>query len=308
VARELNGDFAMHIRLACSALLLCLPLLACAQARGERLRPLLGQRQADAAQTQSLPAGTRVLRDVAYGTDPAQRYDVYAPANARGLPIIAIVHGGGWRYGDKDNPGLAVPKAAYWLPRGYVLVSINYRMLPEADPALQARDVADAVAHLQRHSSEWGGDPARSVLMGHSSGAHLVALLGAQPTTLADAGAQRPRAVVALDSAAMNVEQIMQARHLPLYDRAFGDDPTAWIAVSPWHALSPASLPMLLVCSSQRQDSCAQARGLARHAQDLRVPVQVLPEDLSHMQINRALGAPSDYTTAVDRFITDAVR
>lgn len=273
----------MGVRLACSALLLCLPLLACAQSRGERLRPLLGQRQADAAQIQSLPAGTRVLRDVAYGTDPAQRYDVYAPANARGLPIIAIVHGGSWSYGDKDNPGLATPKAAYWLPRGYVLVSINYRMLPDADPA-------------------------RTVLMGHSAGAHLVALLGARPSALTEAGARRPRAVVALDSAAMNVEQVMQARHLPLYDRAFGEDPTAWVAVSPWHALSPASLPMLLVCSSQRQDSCAQARGLAERARDLHVPVQVLPEDLSHMQINRELGAPSDYTSAVDRFIAEAVR
>lgn len=170
------------------------------------------------------------------------------------------------------------------------------------------RSMDVTIAHLQRHSSQWGGDPARTVLMGHSSGAHLAALLGAQPTTLADAGARCPRAVVALDSAALNVEQVMQARHLPLYDRAFGDDPRAWIAVSPWHALSPASLPMLLVCSSQRQDSCAQARGLARRAQDLRVPVQVLPEDLSHMQINRALGAPSDYTSAVDRFIADAVR
>lgn len=298
----------MGFRVACSALLLCLPLLACAQPRDARLRPLLGSRQADAAQTQSPPAGSRVLRDVAYGTDPAQRYDVYAPAEARGLPIIAIVHGGGWRYGDKGNAGLAAPKAAHWLPRGYVLVSINYRMLPDADPALQARDVAAAVAHLQRHSNQWGGDPARTVLMGHSSGAHLVALLGAQPSLLTEAGARRPRAVVALDSAAMNVEQIMQARHLPLYDRAFGDDPKTWVAVSPWHALSPASLPMLLVCSSRRQDSCAQARGLAERARDLHVPVQVLPEDLSHMQINRELGAPSDYTSAVDRFIADAVR
>lgn len=289
----------MGVRLACSALLLCLPLLACAQSRGERLRPLLGPRQADAAQIQALPAGARVLRDVAYGTDPAQRYDVYAPAEARGLPIIAIVHGGGWRYGDKGNAGLAAPKAAHWLPRGYVLVSINYRMLPGVAHQHRARRITAplvAVALQVRNGC------------GHTSGAHLVALLGARPSALTEAGARRPRAVVALDSAAMNVEQVMQARHLPLYDRAFGEDPTAWVAVSPWHALSPASLPMLLVCSSQRQDSCAQARGLARRAQDLHVPVQVLPEDLSHMQINRELGAPSDYTSAVDRFIAEAVR
>jgi arylformamidase len=298
----------VRVRSACCALLLCLPLLACAQSRGERLRHLLGQRQADASQSQSLPPGARVLREVAYGRDPAQRYDVYAPAGAHGLPIIAMVHGGGWSNGDKDNPGLATPKAAYWLPRGYVLVSINYRMLPDADPALQARDVAAAVAHLQQHARDWGGDPARTVLMGHSAGAHLVALLGADVAALTDAGAQRPRAVIALDSAAMNVVQIMQARHFPLYDRAFGDDPRSWSAVSPWHHLSRDSLPMLAVCSSRREDSCAQARGLAQRARTFGVAVQVLPEDLSHMQINRSLGEPSDYTRAVDAYLAGAVK
>ncbi|SEM47586.1 Acetyl esterase/lipase [Pseudoxanthomonas sp. GM95] len=296
------------LRLACCALMLSLPLLVVAQTRGERLRHLLGQRQADAAETQALPAGTRVLRDIAYGQDPAQRYDVYAPAEAHGLPIIAMVHGGGWSNGDKDNPGLATPKAAYWLPRRYVLVSINYRMLPDADPAQQARDIAAAIAHLQQHAKDWGGDASRTMLMGHSAGAHLVALLGADVEALTKAGASRPRAVVALDSAAMNVEQIMQARHFPLYDRAFGADPSAWVAVSPWHHLSRASLPMLAVCSSRRDDSCAQARGLAQRAQTFGVAIQVLPEDLSHMQINRTLGEASDYTSAVDRFIANAVK
>jgi arylformamidase len=296
--------------LRCLSLLMLLLALtdAVAQERGQRLRHLLGQRQADTAEAQALPAGTRVLRDIAYGTDAAQRYDVYAPANARHLPIIVMVHGGGWSNGDKNNPGLATPKAAYWLPRGYVFVSINYRMLPDAAPATQARDVASAIADVQRHASDWGGDATRTVLMGHSAGAHLVALLGARPSDLEHAGAQRPRAVVALDSAAMNVEQIMQAKHYPLYDRAFGSDASDWIAISPWHALSKASLPVLAVCSSRREDSCTQARGFAQRAQTFGVAVQVLPQDLSHMQINRTLGAPSDYTSAVDRFIANAVK
>jgi len=279
-----------------------------AQERGARLRHLLGEHQADANDITALPAGARVLRDIAYGSDAQQRYDVYAPAHAQGLPIIVMVHGGGWSNGDKNNPGLATPKAAYWLPRGYVLVSINYRMLPKADPAAQARDVAAAIADVQRHAVDWGGDAARTVLMGHSAGAHLVALLGARPADLEKAGARRPRAVVALDSAAMNVEQIMQSRHFPLYDRAFGSDASQWIAVSPWHALSKASLPMLAVCSSRREDSCAQARGFAQRAQTFGVAVQVLAEDLSHMQINRELGQASAYTSTVDGFIANAVR
>ncbi len=295
---------------ALTTLLTLMLVTACAQAqeRGARLRHLLGDRQAEAGDVPSLPSGTRVLRDVAYGIDPAQRYDVYAPAQARNLPIIVMVHGGGWRNGDKNNPGLATPKAAYWLPRGYVFVSINYRLLPDAAPATQARDVASAIADVQRHAGDWGGDAARTVLMGHSAGAHLVALLGARPADMQQAGALRPRAVVALDSAAMNVPVVMQARHFPLYDRAFGSDASRWSAVSPWHALSVASLPMLAVCSSRRDDSCAQARGLAQRAQTFGVAVQVLPRDLSHMQINRDLGGPSDYTAAVDRFIANAVR
>lgn len=297
-----------HLSLLLALLLLTMTSPLHAQERGARLRQLLGQRQAGAGEDAALPAGTRVLRDLAYGHDPAQRYDVYAPAQARHLPLIVMVHGGGWSNGDKGNPGLATPKAAYWLPRGHVFVAINYRMLPEADPAQQARDVARAIAEVQRHAGQWGGDATRTVLMGHSAGAHLVALLGARTADLAQAGAQRPRAVVALDSAAMNVEQVMQARHLPLYDRAFGSDPARWIGVSPWHGLSSASLPMLAVCSSRRQDSCAQARGLAQRARSFGVSVQVLAQDLSHMQINRTLGAASDYTAAVDRFIADAVR
>jgi arylformamidase len=294
------------LRLMC-CLLLLLSLVAPlhAQERGARLRQWL--QHANANGDTSLPADIRVQRDLRYGADPRQRYDVYAPPQARGLPIIVMVHGGGWRTGDKDNPGLATPKAAYWVPRGYVFVAINYRLLPEADPATQARDVAAAVADVQRRASDWGGDAARTVLMGHSAGAHLVALLGAGPAALEHAGARRPRAIVALDSAAMNVEQIMQARHFPLYDQAFGDDPAAWTAISPWHALSNASVPMLAVCSSRRADSCTQARGLAQRAQTLGVSVQVLPQDLSHMQVNRDLGAPSDYTAAVDRFIANAV-
>ena len=119
-----------------------------------------------------------------------------------------MVHGGGWRRGDKASPGVVGEKAAHWLAKGYVFVSVDYRLLPDADPLQQAHDVAAAVASVQKRAPQWRADPRRMVLMGHSAGAHLVALLGAAPSLLAQAGALRPLGVVALDSAAMNLSLI----------------------------------------------------------------------------------------------------
>ncbi|MGV8923280.1 MAG: alpha/beta hydrolase [Thermomonas sp.] len=146
-----------------------------------------------------LPPGARALRDVAYGSDPRQRFDVFLPAQPRNAPIILMVHGGGWSNGNKDNPGVVENKAMHWLPKGYVLVSTNYRMRPDTAPLDQARDVALALAKVQQLAPEWHADPSRVVLMGHSAGAHLVALVGASPTLWREAGAQRPRGVVSLD-------------------------------------------------------------------------------------------------------------
>jgi acetyl esterase/lipase len=133
-------------------------------------------------------AATPSLRDVAYGSDPAQRMDVYLPPDAKNAPVLLLVHGGAWRIGDKAHGRVVENKVARWVPQGFVVVSVNYRMLPGADPRVQADDVALALATAQRQAPAWGGDPAKFVLMGHSAGAHLVSLLDAQP-----ARAQRRR-------------------------------------------------------------------------------------------------------------------
>ncbi|QIL20063.1 alpha/beta hydrolase [Thermomonas sp. HDW16] len=270
----------------------------------QRLRQLLEQRR-EARATTALPAGTRVEHDIAYGTHPEQRYDVYLPTNAKpGAPILLMVHGGGWRRGDKASPGVVGGKAAHWLAKGYVFVSVDYRLLPDADPLQQAHDVAAAVASVQKRARQWRADPQRLVLMGHSAGAHLVALLGASPSLLLQAGASRPLGVVSLDSAAMNVPELMDKPRLPeLYRNAFGTDPRFWAAASPYDQLTRRSLPMLIVCSSQRSDSCPQGRTLADKARNLGVPMQVLPEDLSHGEVNSSLGAPSAHTRAVTAWI-----
>lgn len=289
------------------ALLVALPLWSMAQARpefGGRLRARMHERMQSQSETQvaPLPPGARRISNLAYGADPAQRLDVYVPARASGA-IIVMVHGGGWRDGDKALPSVVDNKVAHWVAAGTIFISIDYRMLPGTDPLHQADDVAAALAWSQQHARDWGGDPGKVVLMGHSAGAHLVALVAADPSAAHARGVRPWRGTIALDSAALDVEQIMTDPHLPLYDAAFGSDPAYWRAASPYEQLARGAAPMLLVCSSQRAESCANARRFAARAQSLGDSARVLPEPLSHREINDTLGLPSDYTRAVDAFI-----
>jgi acetyl esterase/lipase len=195
-------------------------------------------------------------------------------------------------------------KVARWAPRGFVFISVNTRLLPKADPLRQAEDVAKALAVAQARASQWGADPAKIILMGHSAGAHLVALLSAAPARAYALGAKPWLGSVILDSAALDVEGVMHRPHLPLYDSAFGGTPDYWRSVCPEHQLSPSAPPMLLVCSERRRDdSCGAAGRFAEKAKSLRVRAQVLPEDLSHGEINEYLGLPGAYTDAVEQFM-----
>ena len=199
-------------------------------------------------------------------------------------------------------------KAAKWLPEGVALISTNYRILPFTAPLEQARDVARALAEVQRRAPQWGVDTERIVLMGHSAGAHLAALVGASPELWRPAGALPPLGVVSLDSGALDVPDMMRRPRLPpLYHRAFGADPADWIAASPQHQLDAGGRPMLLVFSTRRNDACPQAEAFQAAGARLGVPMQVLREDLSHGQVNHELGLPSDYTAAVDRWLDDVL-
>ena len=251
----------------------------------------------------TLPDAVTMLRDQSYGSDRLQRFDVYKPAHAAHAPVIFMVHGGGWRRGDKAMRNVVENKVARWVPKGYIVVSVNYRMLPLALPLQQAGDVALALAAAQRSAAAWGGDPSRFILMGHSAGAHLAALLDAAPAIAMQNGARPWLGAVLLDSAALDVPAIMQARHPRLYDAAFGSNPASWKMASPIDAMNAQARPFLVVCSSRRGDSCRQAKGFAARAASLGVRARVLEEDLSHQDINRQLGSPGAYTDAVEAFL-----
>lgn len=250
-----------------------------------------------------IPPEVRVLRDLAYGAQARQRLDVYLPAQPKNAPVILMVHGGGWSRGDKNVRGVVENKVARWVGRGFIFVSVNYRLVPEADPLAQAADVAAALAYAQDHAAGWGGDPRRFVLMGHSAGAHLVALLEAAPSIAAQAGARPWLATVALDSGAYDVEALMRRPHFPLYDHAFGRDGAAWRLASPQARMERSGGNFLAVCSSRRFYACAESREFVAQAQRYGRRASVLAEDLSHGAINANLGEDNAYTRQVEDFL-----
>lgn len=287
------------LTLVLCALLLVTGSMAAAGPLLDKLDELRGARQIP-----DQPAGSaKVLRNLAYGSDPLQRLDVYLPAKPEQAPVIFMVHGGAWRLGDKQAPAVVANKVARWLPKGFILVSSNYRLLPAAAPLQQAEDVAQALAFAQQQAAGWGGDPAKFILLGHSAGAHLVSLLAAKPQLASKQGAAPWLGTLALDSAALDVEQIMQQPHARFYTKAFGAAPDYWAATSPFKQLDKSATPLLAVCSSQRQDSCPAARRFIERAETLGIHAQMLSEARSHQAINQDLGADNHYTQAVERFM-----
>ena len=253
------------------------------------------------------PAGVTVLRDVAYGPTKLQTMDVYLPAESnaepKAAPVILMVHGGAWRFGDKRHPPVVENKVARWAPKGFIFVSVNYPMMPESDPVAQADDIARALAAAQTATPGWGGDPARFILMGHSAGAHLVSLLNADPARAIRLGAKPWLGTISLDSGALDVPAIMNHRHAKLYDQAFGSDAVLWEASSPIHHLTAASPPWLGICSSNRAASCGANRTYAAKSTELGTRAEILGQPLTHGEINAELGKPSAYTDAVEAFM-----
>lgn len=298
------------------ALLLCLDAAAFAapmpsrfestQSRGGgRSQWSLRQRQgAERNGSVTLPIGAREVKDVAYGSDPNQALDVYIPRIADNAPIIFMVHGGGWRRGDKANFNVVQNKVDYFLSRGFIFVSANYRMVPQVGVMTEAADVASALAYVQQHAASSGGDSSRLVAMGHSAGAHLMMLVTSVPSMRQAAGVKAWRATIALDSGGYNIVQIMSEPHPRLYDPVFGNDPELWKEASPTLQLkSTPAVPILLVCSTMRASSCDQATAYANKADRLGGHVEVAPTALRHQQLNADAGLPGQYTSRIESFI-----
>jgi len=132
-------------------------------------------------------AHTRV-NDVAYGTLPRQRLDIYRPVGAappNGWPVVVFFYGGSWTGGERAQYGFV---GAALASRGMLVLLADYRLYPEVRFPDFLRDSAQAVAWGLRHAAEHGGNPRRVFVMGHSAGAYNAAMLAFDPRWLAATG------------------------------------------------------------------------------------------------------------------------
>ncbi len=255
-----------------------------------------------ATNSYALPANIETRLDVAYGESEDQALDVYYPSvKTRNAPVIFMVHGGAWRVGDKASKSVVKNKVAHWVPKGFIFVSVNYRMLPNTRPVKQAEDIEKALEFAQRNALRWGGAPEKFILMGHSAGAHLVALVSARNDP-----AQTPwLGTVALDSAAYDVVKIMSSPSpARFYKKAFGKHIEYWKMASPILKLEAKTPPFLAICSTKRKDdSCSQGGNFVKKANSLGSRAQLMRVPLSHRKVNVDLGLNNCYTQGVDDFL-----
>lgn len=267
-----------------------------AQLRG-RLRELIAKRRESTAAPGK--------QEMSYGTDPLQKLDYWRPAEF-GSPLVIYVHGGGWKRGDKELA--AGDKATHYLQQGYAFASLGYRLVPDCKVEDQAQDIADAIAYLVQNAEKFGFDGTRVALMGHSAGAHLVALVGTDMRYLKNAGlgSKALRGVIPLDGACYDVpRQIAEGGDFmhDTYLQAFGTDPERQKALSPvFHAAAP-NAPSFLILHVQREDGTAQSKELGEALRKADTPAIVKGFEgrglMGHMEINRKLGDPSYPATPV---------
>jgi acetyl esterase/lipase len=135
----------------------------------ERVKELMSEMNAD------VPQGGV---DIVFGDKETQRLRFWEPTSkSRKAPIIVFVHGGSWTIGTYlDSVGSL--KVKYLNNLGYAFASVDFALIPSVTVEEQVQEVADAVSYIMRNSKELGIDPESVVLMGHSSGAHVVSLVG----------------------------------------------------------------------------------------------------------------------------------
>jgi acetyl esterase/lipase len=264
----------------------------------------------------AVAAGARaeevIKRDIPYA-DPAHKrqvLDVYSPKGAKDLPVVFWIHGGGWQTGDKTDVQI---KPQVFNDKGFVFVSTNYRLLPEVDMGTIVRDVARAVRWVHEHIAAYGGDPDRLLIMGHSAGAQLAALLCTDDRYLKAEGLSMAsvKGCVPVDGDTFDIPAIIETAEtrwrvhgLPPakfgHREKFGNDPAKhrdFSAVT--HVAAGKGIPPFLILHvAGHPDTTAQAQRLGNVLKEAHVAVTVFAaRETTHSKINADLGRPDDPAT-----------
>ncbi len=190
--------------------------------------------------------GVAVARDLRYGPAGRNRLDIFTaePAGAAAKPVLMFVHGGGFVRGDKQVPGTPFhDNIGAWAARhGLTGVTVTYRLAPDAPWPAGPEDVAAAVAWVRAHIGEYGGDPERIFLMGHSAGATHVTSYVAQP---AFQGPDGPGLAGVIASS--GIYDVGAYPRNESQDAYFGTDESLYAARSPLTGMTRSALPLLVI-------------------------------------------------------------
>ena len=286
--------------------------------RGE-LRVRIEQRRAAGASPGVFQRAIAPARGIFYGPEQRQQIDIYEPEDAVDeLPLILFIHGGGWAIG---NHKLVQQKPVHFTSAGFYFASAGYRLLPAAPVEEQARDIGAAVRALVGQADAIGFDPDLIVLIGHSAGAHLAALVATDPAYAGEAfGAIR--GVILLDGAGYDVPAQMAgararaasvegAQTLTIYRNAFGEDEPRQRALSPITHVGGRDAPhWLALYVEEREAARAQSEALvsALNAAGANARAKAI-SGTDHGGMNRDLGteAGAAQTQAVDAFLAEVL-
>jgi arylformamidase len=263
-----------------------------------------------------------VTREIPYATvHERQVLDVYTPTGGKNLPVVFWIHGGGWQAGNKSMVGVK-PKA--FVEAGFVFVSINYRLLPTVDMATLTGDVATALGWVHKNITTYGGDPNRLLVMGHSAGGQLAALMCTDEKYVKAEGFSLAaiKGCMPVDADTFDIPAIIEVaetrarvHHLPLptngHRQKFGNDPTKHLDFSAvTHVAAGKGIPPFLILHiAGNPDTSAQARRLAAVLQTAGISAKVVGRDTTHEGLNDAIGVPDDpVTNAVFAFVADALK
>lgn len=224
-----------------------------------------------------------------FGYGPA-KLDIYAPDGANGLPVVFFVHGGAWEFGKRSQVGA---KPAFLLANGFCFVSIDYRMLPDADVATQASDVEKAYAYVRANIAGHGGDPNRIVGMGHSAGCHLIALTGMRGGLPGVAG------LLLDDTRAYDLAALQKnGGMVRAYARVFSD-PSQWAALSPANYVDGRTHPPTFIAYSGASGRGEDSKAFADRLRATGTEVTLFDGSAyTHMSINHDFGEDGDALTA----------
>lgn len=232
----------------------------------------------------SAHAEVQITRSIHYGSDSKQIVDVYQPdqCRTRQCPVTMWVHGGGWRHGNTSGDRSTEMQTA-WANQGIVMVGVNYRLSPEYKHPAHIEDVASAVSWVHDHISQYGGDPNRVSLLGHSAGAHLVALVATNPTYL---GAHHltPKGALAnvfpIDTASFDLTHPSRVVERMVRE-AFGTDQRMLREASPiWNVVSGGSYPPFIMAATRvRRDAVETSQTLQSKLKAVGVSADLIIKD-----------------------------